>query len=237
MESAADVEAGRRDVVGGGLGLDQQRVSEAQPQSAEAMEPAERRRFEAAVPTDVVDNRAVAEMARGLASAEVEEALAKSDQDELFADDANAVALNEMSITGRTSSFVIPGLSIRDVWVAGATQGADPTVTIIQDLPDGRVVELRFIPTVGGLPAGGFATGEVHAENDEARRKVALREAEGQEPAERDALKDNEGMLDLPLLEGWSQVVRVLPDGLAIIRGPLGETELSELLDEALARR
>jgi hypothetical protein len=236
MESAADIEAGRRDMVGGGLGLDQQRVSEALPQSA-AVEPAERRRSEVAVPADVVDNRAVAGVARGVAATATAEELAKSDQDGVFADDANAVALNEMSITGRTTSFVIPGLSIRDVRVAGAAQGADPTVTIIQELPDGSVVELRFVPTAGGLLADGFAAGEVRAVTDEARGKVALREAEGQEEAERDALKKNEGILGLPLPEGWSQVVRALPDGLAIIRGPLGETELSELLDEALARR
>ena len=201
-ESADELEAGRRDVVGGAL-VNQQRASEAVPQVAEAAAPLERIRLEAVDPTSVVDNRAVAGVARGVAASVMAEEVAKSDRDELFADDANVMTLNEMSVTGRTRSLVIPGLSILDVRVTGAAEGSDPAVTIVQKLLDGRVVELRFVPTA----------------------------------AERDASREAEEIPFAPLPEGWSQVVRELPDGLATLRGPLDEAELSELLDQALARR
>ncbi len=203
MESADEVEAGRRDAVGGALRLDQQRASEAAPQAAGPAAPLERRRREAVDPTSVMDNRAVTGVARGVAASVLAEDVTKSNQDELFADNANAMSLNEMSVTGRTSSFVIPGLSIRDVRFGGGAEGFDSAVTIIQELPDGRVVELRFVPTL----------------------------------AERDTSRDAEGIPVARLPDGWNQVVRELLDGLAILRGPLGEAELSELLDQALARR
>ena len=118
-------------------------------------------------------------------------------------------------------SFVIPGLPIRDVRMSGVIGGAGSAVTIVHELPDGRTVELRFVTSEG----------------DDARRKVAGREAEGPEASERDVVVDSEGFRDPDLPEGWSQVVRAVPGGLAILRGPLGEAGLSELLDRAVAGR
>ena len=166
--------------------------------------PTERSRLEAIVPTRGADNRAVADVARGVAPAVVEEEVAKSDPDVTFADDANVMGLAKMSVLERSGSFVIPGLPIRDVRITGAVEGSDSGVTVVQELPDGRTVELRFLPN----PPRGVAD-------------------------ERFA----EGLLELPVREGWRQVVRPLPEGVAVLRGPLSETELSELLEEALAGR
>ena len=135
---------------------------------------------------------------------------------------ANAlIALDEVSVTEGVGSFVIPGLPIRDVRMSGVIGGAGSAVTIVHELPDGRTVELRFVTSEG----------------DDARRKVAGREAEGPEASERDVVVDSEGFRDPDLPEGWSQVVRAVPGGLAILRGPLGEAGLSELLDRAVAGR
>ena len=134
---------------------------------------------------------------------------------------AAAIVTDEVSVAGRTGSFVIPGLPIRDVYVSSVFGDTGPAVTIVHGLPDGRTIELRFVPGEGGDDS----------------RKVALREAQGPERSERDALKDAEGLMDLPLPEGWSQVVRAVPGGLGILRGSLGEAQLSDLLDRAVAGR
>ena len=47
-----------------------------------------------------------------------------------------------------------------------------------------------------------------------------------------DAVTDDE-----TLPEGWNRVERSVPEGLAVIRGPLSEAELSELLDAAVGGR
>ena len=180
-------EAGRRDVVGGELRLDQQPGRESSAERAQAAAPAAQRRLEAAVSSDVPEvagNR---------------EELAKVDPDE-FADRANAVGFAELSVSARTGSFVIPGLSVSDVRLSALTDGVGPAVTVVQRLPDGGSVELLFIQS-----------------------------------EERDVLQDARGLFDEALPTGWIQVVRAVPGGFAVIRGPLSESELTALLDRAVA--
>jgi hypothetical protein len=209
LGSADQVETGLRDVVGGALGLDQRRAAEARGRAVGEAAPTERARLEAVAPTAATDNRALPGVTGRVAPAVAEEELSKSDPDESFADDANVLAMDEMSVTGmsvtgRTSSLVIPGLLVRDVRVLGAGQRIETTVVVVQTLPDGRSVELRL---------------EIDSDGTAARKVT-------------EAVSDDE-----TLPEGWNRVERSVPEGLAVIRGPLSEAELSELLDAAVGGR
>ncbi len=136
----------------------------------------------------------------------------------VLADEANAMGSARMPVTGLASSFVIPGLVVRDVRVSAL---AETSVTIVQELPDGRIVELLFVGTT----------------EDEAGRNVSALETEGQQSGGRDVVEQGEGLFEEPLREGWSRAERLVPGGYAAIRGPLGEADLLQLLDAAVAGR
>ena len=223
---AEQAEGGRRDMIGGEVRLDRQRELERRAEPAQA-----RRRLEAIVPAGVAgaaDNRAAGPPAREVAPTALADELSKTNPEDLFANEANALALDEMSITGRTSSFIIPGLPIRDVRLSALTEGLEPSVTVVQELPDGRTLELRFVAAVA---QGGAADDAASA------RKVSTGVPSDSELEERDALEEAQVLSGEYIPEGWSQVVRAVPGGVAILRGPLSEAELSELLDEAVAGR
>ena len=229
---AEQAEGGRRDMIGGELRQDRQRELERGAEPAQA-----RRRLEAVVSAGVAgaagvaeaaDNRAAGPPAREVAPTAFADELSKTNPEDLFANEANALALDEMSITGRTSSFIIPGLPIRDVRLSALTEGLEPSVTVVQELPDGRTLELRF---VAATAQGGAA------DNAASARKVSTGVPSDSELEERDALEEAQGLAGESIPEGWSQVVRAVPGGVAILRGPLSEAELFELLDEAVAGR
>ena len=222
---AEQAEVGRRNVVGGKLRLDQQHELERQAEPAQA-----RRRLDAIVPAGVAgaaDNRAAGAPAREVAPTALAAELSKTDPEDPFANEANALAFDEMSITARTSSFVIPGLPVRDVRLSALTEGLEPSVTVIQELPDGRTLELRFVAVARGGAADDVASA----------RKASKGVPSGRELEERDALEEAQGLFGESIPEGWSQVVRAVQGGVAILRGPLSEAELSALLDEAVAGR
>ncbi len=110
-----------------------------------------------------------------------------------------------------TTPFLVPGLPVRDVWLAleadGLTGGLGGSVVVTQELADGRVVELEFVPL---------------AESD---------------PRRRDARQERSEILDRTRPEGWGMAVRDVPGGVAVLSGPLTERELMELLDLALGPR
>ena len=108
--------------------------------------------------------------------------------------------------------LLIPGLSVRDVRFASRVGGSGATVTVTQELVGGEVVELRFETVSDGI----FANRDVIAET-----------------VSRDA---NVVSVD-PLPDGWIQVSQTVPGGIATLRGPLAESELSRLLDLAVAAR
>ena len=225
MAPAEAAQPGRGRALGGELRLDQQREPERQAGPAQA-----RRRLEAIETTGVAgaaENRAAGAVVREVAPTAPAEALSKADPADLFADQANAVALDEMSVTARTSSFVIPGLPVRDVRLSAVTEGLEPSVIVIQELPDGRTLELRFVAVAQGGAVDGAALA----------RKASKGVPSDREAAERDALEEAQGLLGESIPEGWSQVVRAVQGGVAILRGPLSEAELSELLDAAVAGR
>ena len=222
---AEQAEVGRRDVVGGELRLDRQRELERQAEPAQA-----RRRLEAIAPAGVAgaaDNRAAGAPAREVAPTALADELSKTDPQDLFANEANAEAFDDMSITARTSSFVIPGLPVRDVRLSALTEGLEPSVTVIQELPDGRTLELRFVAVARGGAADDAASA----------RKASKGVPSGRELEERDALEEAQWLFAESIPEGWSQVGRAVQGGVAILRGPLSEAELSALLDEAVAGR
>ena len=222
---AEQAEVGRRDVVGGELRLDRQRELERQAEPAQA-----RRRLEAIAPAGVAgaaDNRAAGAPAREVAPTALADELSKTDPQDLFANEANAEAFDDMSITARTSSFVIPGLPVRDVRLSALTEGLEPSVTVIQELPDGRTLELRFVAVARGGAADDAASA----------RKDSKGVPSGRELEERDALEEAQWLFGESIPEGWSQVGRAVQGGVAILRGPLSEAELSALLDEAVAGR
>ena len=225
MAPAEAAQAGRGRALGGELRLDQQRELERQAEPAQA-----RRRLEAIDPTGVAvaaDNRAAGAVVREVAPTVLADELSKTDPEDPFANEANAVAFDEMSITARTSSFVIPRLPVRDVRLSALTEGLEPSVTVIQELPDGRTLGLRFVAVARGGAAADAASA----------RRASKGVPSGRELEERDALEEAQGLFGESIPEGWSQVVRAVQGGVAILRGPLSEAELSELLDEAVAGR
>ena len=109
------------------------------------------------------------------------------------------------------TSLLVPGLPVRDVRLApgadGLAGGPGGSVAVTQELGDGRVIELQFIPLAGN-----------DALVDEAfqERKLVLGRTQ---PAD------------------WAMAVRDVPGGVAVLSGPLTEPELAELLDRALGVR
>ena len=110
-----------------------------------------------------------------------------------------------------TTPFLVPGLPVRDVRLAPETEGLaggrGGSVVVTQELEDGRVVELQFVPVAGNDPVLG-------------------------EP-----LRERSGFLGRTRPAGWGMAVRDVPGGVAVLSGPLTERELEELLDRALGPR
>ena len=110
-----------------------------------------------------------------------------------------------------TTPFLVPGLPVRDVRLAPETEGLaggrGGSVVVTQELEDGRVVELQFVPVAGNDPALG-------------------------EP-----FQERGGLLGRTRPAGWGMAVRDVPGGVAVLSGPLTERELEELLDRALGPR
>jgi hypothetical protein len=110
-----------------------------------------------------------------------------------------------------TTPFLVPGLPVRDVRLAPETEGLaggrGGSVVVTQELEDGRVVELQFVPVAGNDPALG-------------------------EP-----FQERGGFLGRTRPAGWGMAVRDVPGGVAVLSGPLTERELEELLDRALGPR
>ncbi len=116
-------------------------------------------------------------------------------------------AVRAFSVNPPPTSFVIPGIPVRDVRLTVVSAGLGASVVVVHSLPDGRVVELQFVP----LPTG--------------------------DADESDALGSVRELLAASLPEGWSIAMREAPGGLATLRGPLDESELSDMLARALANR
>ena len=110
-----------------------------------------------------------------------------------------------------TTSFLVPGLPVRDVRLDLETEGLagarGGSVVVTQELEDGRFVELQFIPVAGSDPAPGEPT------------------------------QERSGFLGRTRPAGWRMAVRDVPGGVAVLSGPLTERELEELLDRALGPR
>jgi hypothetical protein len=118
-----------------------------------------------------------------------------------------------------TTPFLVPGLRVRDVRLvqeadgpagspAGSpAAGAAPSVVVTQELGDGRIIELQFIPRAG--------------------REVVLEEA----------FQERNDLVGRTLPEGWSRAIRDVRGGLVVLSGPLSPTELEELLVRALGPR
>ena len=113
--------------------------------------------------------------------------------------------------TVSTTPFLVPGLPVRDVRLAPGADGqggrAGGAVVVTQELPDGRVVELRFVPLASRDVVVG---GAFQARDDSFSRTQRA---------------------------GWGTVVRDVPGGVAVLSGPLTEPELDELLDRMLGPR
>ena len=110
-----------------------------------------------------------------------------------------------------TTPFLVPGLPVLDVRLApetaGLARGRGSSLVVTQELEDGRVVELRFVP------------------------------AAGDDPALREPLQERSSFLGRTRPTGWRMAVRDVPGGVAVLSGPLTERELEELLDRAFGPR
>jgi len=120
-----------------------------------------------------------------------------------------------------TTPFLVPGLPVRDVrlapeadGVAGGPSGSVlvrsvlvRSVIVTQELGDGRIIELRFVPLAGSDSVLGGA------------------------------LRERNEFLGRSRQAGWGMAVRDVSGGVAILSGPLTERELEDLLDRALGLR
>ena len=110
-----------------------------------------------------------------------------------------------------TTSFLVPGLPVRDVRLAPEADGSagvpGGSVVVTQELGDGRLIELRFVPLAGSDAVVGGAFQE---RNDFFGRTQPV---------------------------GWAMAVRDVPGGVAVLSGPLTEPELAGLLERALGLR
>ena len=140
---------------------------------------------EAAAPPEVSDDRAK-DTARGVASATMGKELTASGFAS-FADDLGESVLDRMSAAERISSLVIPGLSVRDVRVVGPAPEREATVVVVQELADGREVELWF-SIESDDRAALVGTGVVRAER---------------ESSDQDGLQQSRGLEEAPLPTGW----------------------------------
>ena len=115
-----------------------------------------------------------------------------------------------------TTPFLVPGLPVRDVrlapeadGVAGGPSGSVllRSVIVTQELGDGRIIELQFVPLAGSDSVLGGA------------------------------LRERNEFLGRTRQAGWGMAVRDVSGGVAILSGPLTERELEDLLDSALGLR
>ena len=121
-----------------------------------------------------------------------------------------------------TTSFLVPGLPVRDVRVGPEADGTGGSpggsvvgrslvvrsVVVTQELEDGRTIELRFIPSPG---SDEVLEEELQERNDPLGRRTQQ--------------------------AGWATVVRDVPGGVAVLSGPLTPSELEDLLDRAFGPR
>ena len=128
----------------------------------------------------------------------------------------NAAPAPSAAASPSTTPFLVPGLPVRDVRLAPEADGlaGGPSgsvvvrsVIVTQELGDGRVIELQFVPLAGG--------------------DVVLREA----------FQERNELLGRTSPPDWSMAVRDMPGGVAVLSGPLTERELEDLLDRALGLR
>ena len=128
----------------------------------------------------------------------------------------NAAPAPSVSAPLSTTPFLVPGLPVRDVRLAPEADGlaGGPSgsvvvrsVIVTQELGDGRVIELQFVPLAGG--------------------DAVLREA----------FQERNELLGRTSPPDWSMAVRDVPGGVAVLSGPLTERELEDLLDRALGLR
>ena len=187
--------------------FDEDQVADARFRRAEAAD-AERLKADEplASPSSALANVA---QARGLVSGLEREYVGVQrsvDAQDALADDRSDAALDT------STPLLIPGLSVRDVRFVRRAGEPGTTVTVIQEMAGGRVVELRFVTVADGI----FA-------NRDAISEAVYRDT-------------NEVSVD-PLPDGWNEVVRSVPGGIATLRGPLSENELSRLLELAVAAR
>ena len=123
----------------------------------------------------------------------------------------NAAPAPSVSASLSTTPFLVPGLPVRDVRLApeadGLVGGPSGSVIVTQELGDGRVIELQFVPLAGGDSVLGGA------------------------------LQERNEFLGRTRQAGWSMAVRDVPGGVAVLSGPLAERELEDLLDRALGLR
>jgi hypothetical protein len=128
----------------------------------------------------------------------------------------NAAPAPSVSASLSTTPFLVPGLPVRDVRLAPEADGlaGGPSgsvmvhsVIVTQELGDGRVIELQFVPLAGG--------------------DAVLREA----------FQERKELLGRTSPADWNMAVRDVPGGVAVLSGPLTERELEDLLDRALGLR
>lgn len=111
-----------------------------------------------------------------------------------------------------STPLLIPGIRVLDIRFAPQAGVPGVAVVVTQEMTGGQVVELRFVPVAGG-----------GLENRDGVAEVVSRDT-------------NEAPSDA-LPEGWNEVVRSVPGGVATLRGPFAESELSRLLELAVEAR
>ena len=111
-----------------------------------------------------------------------------------------------------STPLLIPGIRVLDVRFAPQAGASGVSVVVTQEMTGGQVVELRFVPVAGD-----------GVENRDVITEVLSRDT-------------NEAPSDA-LPEGWNEVVRSVPGGVATLRGPFTESELSRLLGLAVEAR
>ena len=121
------------------------------------------------------------------------------------------LAAPSSSVLRSTTSFLVPGLPVLDIRLAPEAddlpEGSGSSVIVTQELEDGRIIELEFVPGA----ANDLAVG------------AALRERDDLAGRARQA--------------GRGTAFREVSGGVAILSGPLTESELEDLLDLALGPR
>ena len=123
----------------------------------------------------------------------------------------SVLAASPSSVSRSATSFLVPGLRVLDVRVAPEADGlpgrSGASVVVTQELEDGRIIELQFVPGAGTDPALGAA------------------------------LRERDDLVGRTRQAGWGTARREVPGGVAILSGPLTDSELEDLLDLALGPR